>query len=311
VHPFHTWRIRGGLSVEFCTDLPQWRIDRVNLQGYFTAELESFRATLRSPLRMLDQKNAEALFLEHLAWIDKVAALAARKHGLWDADADDFASWVKMRMVESGYSVFQKFRGESELRTFIAVVVSREAHAYLRERKGRWRPSAKAQALGPPAPELEKLVRNDGYTLNQAGEKLRTAGRTKLSDLELARLLDQLPEKPPLRPKQVPDEGLNESPGPSSADEVVTAGENEAYRSGVMAALARAMANMTPEEQLIVKLRFGQGATLAHVARTLGLEQKPLYRRIEKLRKQLHDYLVQEGISAADVRALLDREGEP
>lgn len=260
---------------------------------------------------MLDQKNAEDAFLAHLAWIDKVAAYAARKHGLRDADAEDFTAWVKMRMVENGYSAFQKFRGESELRTFLAVVVAREAHAFLRERKGRWRPSAKAQALGPPAPELEKLVRHDGYTIDQAGLKLRTAGRTELSDRELARLLAEIPEKQPLRPMEEPDEGLEEAPGTSSADETLTASEDEAYRSTVLAALGRAIAKMAPEDQLIVKLRFGQGATLAHVARTLDLEQKPLYRRIGKLREQLHAYLEQEGVSATHVRALLDREDEP
>jgi RNA polymerase sigma factor (sigma-70 family) len=256
---------------------------------------------------MLDQKKPETVFIEHLGWIDRVAGLAARKHGLWDADAEDFAAWVKMRMVESGYAVFSKFRGESELRTFLAVVIAREAHAYSREQRGRWRPSARAQALGPPAPELEKLVRHDGYTLAQAGEKLRTGGRTHLSDLQLARLLAEIPERPPLRPTEAPDEELDHTPGTSSAEEVVTAAENDAYRGQVMAALARAMEQMDPEERLIAQMRFGQGATLAHVARTLGLEQKPLYRKIEKLRERLRGYLEAEGLSAAQVRELLDR----
>jgi RNA polymerase sigma factor (sigma-70 family) len=256
---------------------------------------------------MLDQQNPEAIFLKHVGWIDRVAALAARKHGLWDADADDFAAWVKMRMVESGYAVFLKFRGESELKTFITVVIAREAHAYLRELRGRWRPSARAQALGPPAPELEKLVRNDGYTVAQAGEKLRTAGKTDRSDLELARMLAEIPERQPLRPSEVADPKLDEAAGSSRADDRLAADENQAYRGEVMAAVARAMERMEPEEQLIVKLRFGQGATLAHVARTLGIEQKPLYRKIEKLRDKLRGLLQGEGLSAAAVREFLDR----
>lgn len=256
---------------------------------------------------MPDQNNPEAVFLEHLAWIDTVAALAARKYGLRGDDADDFAAWVKLRMVENDYAVFRKFRGESEPRTFIAVVVTREASAYSRQKRGRWRPSAAAERLGPPAPQLEKLVRRDGYTLAQAGEKLRTEGRTDRSDLQLARMLAEIPEKPPLRPTEETDQGLDETAGTASADDVVTAAEDAVYRGGVMAALARAMEHMEPEERLIVQMRFGQGATLAHVARTLGLEQKPLYRKIDRLRDTLRGYLQAEGISAEQVRGLLDR----
>lgn len=37
------------------------------------------------------------------------------------------------------------------MKTYLAAVVMRQFHSYLRE--GRWRPSA-AERLGPPAPEL-------------------------------------------------------------------------------------------------------------------------------------------------------------
>lgn len=262
-----------------------------------------------SDVRMPDRLNPEAVFLEHLGTIDRVAARAARRYGLWGDDAEDFAAWAKMRLMEDDYAVFRKFRGESDWKTFITTVVTRHASAYSRERLGRWRPSAEAERRGPPAPELEMLVRRDGYTLAQAAEKLRTSGATDLSDVQLARLLAALPERPPLRPVQVPAEVVLEAAqAPSRADAGVVASESDAWRGELAAALGRALQRLTPEEQVIVKLYYGDDVTAADVARALKLEQKPLYRRIPRLRDTLRGYLEEEGVSTQQVRSLLTRE---
>jgi RNA polymerase sigma factor for flagellar operon FliA len=53
------------------------------------------------------------------------------------------------------------------------------------------------------------------------------------------------------------------------------------------------------------------GFTLAHVARLLRLEQKPLYRRVERLVRTLRASLEAEGVSAAEVRELLGSDSSP
>jgi RNA polymerase sigma factor for flagellar operon FliA len=258
---------------------------------------------------MLDRLNAEATFLQHVDWIEKVAAIACRKQGLGEAEAEDFAGWVKIRLMEDDYAVLRKFRGESEMRTFLAIVVRRQLSAYSRELRGRWRPSAAAERLGPPAPELEQLVYRDHYPLLQAGEKLRTEGRTTLTNVELARLLAQLPERQPLRPVEVPsDTLLDGAEGTFRADEHVAHAEAAAQRGELMAGLGRAMERMTPEERMIVRMHFGEGRTLADVARVLDLEQKPLYRRIKQLQVRLREHLEREGIEWPTVRAVLEQE---
>lgn len=258
---------------------------------------------------MSDRLNPEAVFLEHLPTIERAAAKAARRYGLWDDDAEDFAAHAKMKLLEDDYAVFHKFRGESDWKTFLTTVVARLASGYSRERLGRWRASAQAERHGPPAPELEKLVHRDGYTLSQAGETLRTSGATTLSDGELARLLSDLPERAPLRPVQVAaDPVLETAASASGADAAVMDSERERWRGGVLDALRRAMERMDPEERLIVRMHFADGMSLAQVSRALGIEQKPLYRRIPRLRDALRENLEREGISAGEVRALLDRE---
>jgi RNA polymerase sigma factor (sigma-70 family) len=261
---------------------------------------------------MPDRLTSEKLFLEHLGWIDRVASMACSKAGMWGADAEDFAGWIRVKLMEDGYAAIQKFRGEATPKTFLATVVVRQLQEYRRQHGGRWRRSAAAERLGSPAGDLEALVYREGYTLEQAGEKLRTSGRTHLTDAELARLLEQLPRRTPLRPVQVQgDAALNRAEGRLRADERVAEAEAAAERERVMGALRRAMQRLDPEDRMLVRMHFADGKTLASVARTLELEQKPLYRRIEKLRAGLQESLEGEGVHLSDVHDLLGNREDP
>ncbi|HEX2076137.1 MAG TPA: sigma-70 family RNA polymerase sigma factor [Longimicrobium sp.] len=261
---------------------------------------------------MADRQIAEKRFLEHLAWIDRVAAMTCARHRVWGTDAEDFGSWIRIKLMEDDYGPFRKFRGECSLRTYLATVVVRQFHEYWRSRRGRWRPSRAAERLGPPAGELEALVYRDGYPLEQAGEKLRTAGRTALSDTELARLLAQLPTREPLRPQEVSSEGeVDAAEGSSRADDLVAEAEAAAQRERVMGALRHAMTRLEPEEQMIVRMHFADGRTLAEVARTLHLEQKPLYRRVERLRVRLRGYLEDAGVHGDDLPGTIGEQWRP
>lgn len=256
---------------------------------------------------MPDRAAAEALFLKHLDWIDKVASMACANHGVWGDDADDFTGWVRMKLIEDDYAVLRRFRGDAEPKTYLASVVVRHFFTWFRAERGRWRPSAAAERLGAPAVDVEKMVVRDGYSVAQAGERLRTAGRTALSDVELARLLAKLPTRAPLRPEvREPETGIDGTAGDSRADAELVAAEAERRRAQLIEALGVALEQLEPEEQLIVQLHFGQGFTLAAVARTLGLEQKPLYRRAERLRVRLRALLESAGLAGDDVRGLLE-----
>lgn len=261
---------------------------------------------------MLDRLNSESVFLEHLGWIEKVAAIACAKGGVKGAEAEDFAGWIRLKLMEDDYATLRRFRGDAQMKTYLATVVARQFQEFRRERGGRWRPSAAALRLGPPARDLEALVYRDGYRLDQAGEKLRTAGRTTLSDAQLARLLARLPQRGPLRPVEVsPDLVLPTTEGAFRADELVLADETEALRGRVMAALGHAMDRLEPDDRMVARMHFVDGRTLAEVARTLKVEQKPLYRRVDRLRKQLRESLRAEGVTDDDVLDVLRDRSDP
>lgn len=246
---------------------------------------------------MSDRPTPEQVFLANLGVIDRAVAYVCGKYRLSDAEAEDFSGWMRARLMEDDYAVFRGYRAEAALKTYISAVVSRQFHEYRRRIRGRWRPSTAALRLGPPAPRLEELVHRDRYSLREAGEKLRTEGHTTQTDMELARLLASLPPRTPLRPVEVSSESkVDAAEGTFRADERVAAAEAEEEHDRVQGALARVMARLDPEERMIVRMHFQDGRTLAHVARALGLEQKPLYRRIDRLRARLREYLEAEGV---------------
>lgn len=194
---------------------------------------------------MPDRLNPEALFLEHLGWIDKVAALACRKYGMRDTEAEDFASWIKIELTEDDYAVFRNFRGEGELKTYLATVVVRLFHEYVRKQRGGWHPV---------------IV--------------------------------------------TPDPGA----APSRADERVAAAQTDAQQG--VDALVRVLEQLAPEDRIIVKMHFADGRTLAEVARALHLEQKQIYRRLERLRMLLRQSLEAEGVRGAAARRVLEPEAQ-
>ena len=254
---------------------------------------------------MPDRQSFEAVFLENLGWIERVAASVCRRHGLSAEDSEDFGSWAKLKLVEDDYAVLRKFRGESAITTYLTVVVAMLFRDYRVERWGRWRPSAAAQRHGRVAVRLETLVHRDGYRLEQAAEILRTRGETDLPDRELAALLAELPARTPLRPVEVGSEPLASAPAAAHADDLVVGSEEAEERRAADEALSRALQTLPPEDRLILRMRFWEEMSVADIARGLSLPQKPLYRRIERALGDLRKYLEAAGISRERVRALL------
>jgi ATP-dependent Lhr-like helicase len=74
----------------------------------------------------------------------------------------------------------------------------------------------------------------------------------------------------------------------------------------VQSALDRARQSLPPMERLILKMRFEEGVAVSDIARALHLDQRPLYRTLERLLKTVGDTMKAEGISHADITALFD-----
>jgi RNA polymerase sigma factor for flagellar operon FliA len=248
----------------------------------------------------------EQLFLAELPRIDRVLARLCRQFGLFGDDADDFSSWARERLIENDYAVLAKFRGESSLSTYLTVVLARCLREYRIAKFGRWRPSAAARRRGIIAVHLEALVHRDGLALSQAGEMLRTAALTQASDKELGDLLMALPRRYRAR-TEIHLDARVEPVDSASADYTVLESELEHDLAQTGDAIRNALDHLEPEDRVVVQMRFWEGLSVADIARALRLDQKPLYRRLERSLRELRARLESSGIDRTRLRDLWDQ----
>lgn len=249
---------------------------------------------------MLDRLEPSVVLVENRAWIEKVARITCLKNSVWGEEAEDFASIMFVKLIENDYAALRRFRGECDIKTYLATLVVRGFQEYARARWGRWRPSARALQLGRTAQDLESLVYRDGYTLDEAIEVLTSSGRATDSRRELVRIFGQLPVRTPHRQNSVL-EALDEQPGTSQTDQTILDAETRDRCREVMDVLVESLSRLTPDEQVLVRGRFAEGYSVADIARSLGVPQMPLYRRSEKLLVSLRQWLEDAGVRKEDV----------
>jgi RNA polymerase sigma factor for flagellar operon FliA len=241
--------------------------------------------------------------LSELRHLERVIQQVCRRSGLRKEEVEDFASHVHVKLIEDDYSVLRRFKGTSSFTTYINTVVLNLLRDYLNHQWGKWRPCAAAQRLGAVAIQLDRLLNRDHYTFDEACQFLRTNYHAQESVEQLQSMAAQFPFRTSHRTEdaKVPEE----LPDPSeSADRRVREAEREARRRKLFQLLEEALATLDPEDALIVKMRAQ--FSIVEIARVLGLDQKPLYRRIERILKTLRKELERRGVHPDDISDLLD-----
>lgn len=246
----------------------------------------------------------EQMFLDHLPHIDKVVAHLCRRHHFQKEECEDFRSHVHLKLIEDDYAVFRKFQGRSSLKTYLTTVIQNLMRDYQNHLWGKWRPSAEAERLGPTATLLEQLLVRDGYSFDEAVQEMRINRKVELTWQKLAEIAARLPSRFPRRMEG--EEGLRDVPAPDEqADDHVADEERAAARRKVWKALPEALKILSAEDRLILKMKMS-GFTVAQISRKLRLEQKQLYRRIEKLLSDLRRELERLGIRKEDIDDLFE-----
>ncbi|MGH7489945.1 MAG: hypothetical protein ACREMY_30715, partial [bacterium] len=82
----------------------------------------------------------ETAFLSLLPTIDRIVSFVCRRNNLGPAEADDFRSLVRLKLIENDYDVLRRYQGRSTLRTYLTVVVQRRFLDYRISEWGKWRP---------------------------------------------------------------------------------------------------------------------------------------------------------------------------
>jgi len=251
------------------------------------------------------QHDSHRLFLAALPAIRRITGVLARRYDLEPADAEDFASWSVVRLLDDDCAVLRRFHGRSALATYLMAVICNLFRDYRNAQWGRWRPSAAARRLGPLGIELDRLINRDGMGEEQAARLLAEARRGP--EAELRRLARSLPRR--VRRREVGPGALPLAVAAETADDRIDRDEAERARTRALEAMQTVIGALPLEERRILQMRYWEGRSIADVARALHLEQKPLYRRLESIQRRLHQALLALGVdrSCAALALELDR----
>jgi RNA polymerase sigma factor for flagellar operon FliA len=250
--------------------------------------------------------NAEELFLENLGLIDRVVAFVSRRAHYRDDEAEDLAGHVRLKLIENDYAVLRKFEGRSSFSTYLTTVIQRLAFQYRVQMWGKWRPSAEAQRIGEAAVTLERLMTRDGLSLHEAIETLASRKDPAYSRKQLEAAYARLPHRSP-RPVLVPEEdAVQHVAAPVDADHGVRQSERVRAARAAAAAIDAAMASMDSEDQLILRMRFWSAKRVPEISEMLHLDQKKLYKRIDRLLVALRRELEAAGVSRGEIDDLIE-----
>lgn len=245
----------------------------------------------------------QRLLLDHLDLINQIVRTTGRRRHLSAPEREDFASFVKLRLIEDDYAILRKFQNRSTLWTYLAMVVERLSLDFCAEKWGRWRPSAMAERLGPIAVNLERLVTRDNHTLEEATEILRTNHDVSLTYAELRTMWDQLPTR--TRTVAVGEEAAAMVSSNESSEVRIEDSDRQKHIERLQSALQTAFEQIAPQDRVLIALRFDQDLSMVEISQLIGSSVPTLHRRLDRSVKQLRAALSQAGFDPREVSRLI------
>ena len=224
-------------------------------------------------------------------------------------DEEDFASIVKLKLIEDDYAVIRKFGGRSSFRTYLTIVVQRFLLDQRVREWGRWRPSAEARRLGGLAVTLERLLHRDGLTFDEACVVM-AACASGPSRSALETLVVRLPAR---RHRPVHSGEPKEDDATLDASVVERPAfqrERERIADRAVRVLEEAISRLEAEERLILRLRYQEELTTVEVARSLGTTRRKLQKRIRHLLDALRSALEARGLDRGTAWDLVEHGAE-
>jgi RNA polymerase sigma factor (sigma-70 family) len=248
--------------------------------------------------------DVSSLFESNLALIDGVIAGVCRRARVFGPDAEDFSSAMKLALIENDYAILRPYEGRSSLSTFLVVIVHRFLIDEWTKRTGRWHPSREAERLGEAGIALERIVRREQRSIEEALPIVQAIDPT-LTRADILAMAARLPLRAP-RPHAVDLEPAAERLAASDrADDRVRDVEVERLSARAGRVIRETLASMTLEDRSIIRFHFGSSMTIADISGLLWLPQRPLYRRVESLLLRLRKALVAESVEARDLGDLI------
>jgi RNA polymerase sigma factor (sigma-70 family) len=243
--------------------------------------------------------KASDTLLEHLPLVERIITNVCRRRGMDAAQTEEFAAFVKLRLVENDYAIIRAFKERSSFGTYMTTVVSRLLNDYRNHEWGKWHDSAEAKRHGTLAIDLERCIVRDSRTLDEAYgallPKYPNITRTVLE--EIAARFPNRHRRKMLSLDEHPDKEIGTDP-----TDLVASAELAECISRVVNIFIR---GLPKEDQRLLQLRFGSDMPVPQIGKVLHQDAQSLYRRLRTHMGGLRAALEAAGVSAHDVGRLI------
>jgi RNA polymerase sigma factor (sigma-70 family) len=230
----------------------------------------------------------------YLPLLDKLIGHEGRRRRLRGDEIEDLGSYVRLRLLERGGEVLDKFQGGSSIETYLAVVVKRIYLDWRRQKWGDWRPSTLAQRLGDVAVELERLWVREALAWDHVQATLHSRFGQEAAPAALEALRDQLGSQ--RRPKLAGEEALESLRDPSaSADAALLERERKEAADRLARTVEESIAGLEPEDRLVLRLHFKEQKSLRTIAEVLGCDHRRIHRQVGRVLWDLRQQLSERG----------------
>ncbi len=250
--------------------------------------------------------DVRAFYQANLDLIQNLISITSKRRMLNEEDAADFGSYTHMKIMDNDFRILRGFKGNSQLKTYLTIVIQRLFQDYRNHRWGKWRLSAEATRLGEPASLLETLVTRDKLNFEQAYQVITTNHRFDITRDQLAELAAKLPVR--IARKPVPLDIIDYEPTENTdVDISFKTQEWQALKEKTETALGQVLDEMEPGDRRIVKMYYLEGVKVVQIARVLQMDQKPLYKKLKRLLKKLRQRLESMGVRKEHVAEVIGK----
>jgi RNA polymerase sigma factor (sigma-70 family) len=251
-----------------------------------------------------DATDFSQLLRDNLAAVGEAVRFVSSRNRLSADMTEELNSRALLHLVDHDYAVLRQWRRECSLPTYLTTVITRVFLDLRNKEWGKAKPPAIARRLGAVALMLWRLTHRARLSFDEAVKTLQAEHGVQQSRDELWAMYAKLPAPSGRYFVGVSELAEMEQPG-ADAEVLVHQIERRRLAARVERGLARALHGLADEDRLILKLFFHDGMFLAEIARLLDIDQPRLYPRFRGLMASLRAALESQGLSAADVAAIV------
>lgn len=273
-----------------------------------------------------------ALIAENIGFIEercyRAYGIAASRYGAEDVPSANKADSLMVEVIEhlsaDDYRVIREYRGKSSLKGYLNVVIANKVVDIYRGREGRSRATEEARKMGEAGVRLKELVFGRGLPVEEAHGILRSES-LYAGDIETLRAMaDRIGRRQVHAHREVsldapspysaeggpgPPGGylrvLTDEHGGLAAPDTAPGPEGEYIekeRDALRAAAIReVVGSLTPEERLMVRLRYVDGRGVKDVARAIRCTEKNAYRKLANMLERCKKMLLKKGVTTEEI----------